>query len=64
MCHKKFLNLLVLHFLPLIVKTNPGGDETGLLQTVAAAAVCSIPAAILLLLGLLGLVCFLLLVDP
>ena len=43
MCHKKFLHLLVLHFLPLIVTTNPGGGEKGLLQTVVAAAVCSVP---------------------
>ena len=43
MCHKKFLYLLVLHFLPLIVTTIPGGGETGLLQTVVAVAVCSVP---------------------
>ena len=43
MCHKKFLYLLVLHFPPLIVTTNPGGGEKGLLQTVVDAAVCSIP---------------------
>ena len=43
MCHKKCLHLLVLHFPPLIVTTNPGSGETGLLQTVVAAAVCSVP---------------------
>ena len=43
MCHKKFLHLLVLHFPPLIATTNPGGDETGLLQIVVAADVCSVP---------------------
>ena len=43
MCHKKFLHLLVLHFLPLFVTTNPGGGGTGFLQTVVAAAVCSVP---------------------
>ena len=30
-------------FLPLIVRTNPGGDEIGLLQTVVAADVCYVP---------------------
>ena len=40
MCQKQFLNLLVLHFLSLIVITNPDGGYTGLLQTVVAAAVC------------------------
>ena len=43
MCHKKLLHLLVLHFPPLIVTTNPGSGETGLLQTVVAAAVRSAP---------------------
>ena len=42
MCHKKLLHLLVLHFPPLIVTTNPGSGETGLLQTVVAAALCSV----------------------
>ena len=40
MCHKKFLHLLVLHFPPVIVTTNPDGGKTGLLQTVVADAVC------------------------
>ena len=40
MCHKKVLDLLVLHFLPLIVTTSPGGGDTGLLQNVVAADVC------------------------
>ena len=43
MCHKTFLHLLVLDFPPLIVTTSPGGGETGFLQTVVAAAVCSVP---------------------
>ena len=43
MLHKKFLHLLVQHFPPLIVTTIPGGGETGLFQTVVAAAVCSVP---------------------
>ena len=43
MCHKKFLHLLVLHFPPLVVTTNSGGGETGLLQTVVADAVYSAP---------------------
>ena len=43
MCHKEFLTWLVLHFPPLIATTNPGGDDTALLQTVVAAAVCSVP---------------------
>ena len=30
-------------FPPLIVTTNPGGDEPGLLQTLVAAVVCSVP---------------------
>ena len=38
-----FLHLLVIHFPPLIVPTNPIGVETGLIQTVVAAAVCSVP---------------------
>ena len=37
---QKVLHLLVLHFPPLIITNNPGGGETGLLQTVVAAAVC------------------------
>ena len=37
------LHLPVLHFLPLIVTTNPGVGDTGLLQTVVAAAVCYVP---------------------
>ena len=44
MCHKKFLHLIVLHFTPLIVTTNPGVGETGLLQTVVDDAVCSVPS--------------------
>ena len=43
MCHKRFLHLLALHFPSLIFTTNPGGGETGLLQTLVAAAVCSVP---------------------
>ena len=43
MCQKQFLNLLVLHFLSLIVITNPDGGYTGLLQTVVADSVCSVP---------------------
>ena len=43
MCQKHFSHLLVLHFLSLIVITNPGGGDTGLLQTVVDAAVCSFP---------------------
>ena len=43
LCHKTFLHLLVLHFSPLIVTTNPGGGETVLLQTVVYASVCSVP---------------------
>ena len=43
MCHKQFLHLLVIHFPPLIVTTNPGGDDTCLIQTVVSAAVCSVP---------------------
>ena len=42
MCHKKFLHLLVLHFPPLVVATNPGDDDTGLLQTVVSADFCSV----------------------
>ena len=37
-----FSHLLVLYFPPLIVTTNPGGGETGFIQTVVAASVCSI----------------------
>ena len=40
---QKKLHLLVLHFLPLVVTTNPGGDETGLLRNMVAAALCSVP---------------------
>ena len=40
---QKYLHLLVLHFPPLVVTTNPGGGETGLIQTVVAASVCSVP---------------------
>ena len=40
---KKFSHLLVLQFPPLIVTTNPGGDDTGLLQTVVADVLCSVP---------------------
>ena len=36
---KTFLHLLVLHFLPLIVTTRPGGGETALIQTVVVADV-------------------------
>ena len=43
MCHKTFLHLLVLHFLPLIVTTRPSGGEKDLLQTVVASAVCYFP---------------------
>ena len=43
MCHKKFLHLFVLHCLPRITTTSPGGGTTGLLQSIVAAAVCSIP---------------------
>ena len=43
MCHKTFLHLLVLNFPPPIVTTNPGGGETGFIQTVVAASVCSVP---------------------
>ena len=43
MCQKKHLHLLVLHFPPLIVTTSPGGGETGLLQTLVAVAMCSVP---------------------
>ena len=43
MCPKNKLHLLVLHFLPLVVTNNPGGDETGLIRTMVAAAVCSVP---------------------
>ena len=40
---QKYLHLLVLHFPPLVVTTNPGGGETGLIQTVVADSVCSVP---------------------
>ena len=43
MCHKRFYHLLVIHFPHLIVTTSPGGDEIGLLQTMVAAAMCSVP---------------------
>ena len=43
MCHKTFLHLLVLNFPPPIVTTNPGGGDTGFIQTVVAASVCSLP---------------------
>ena len=43
MCHKKILHLIVLHFPLLIVTTNLGGGEIGLLQTVVYVAVCSVP---------------------
>ena len=43
MCHKKVLDLLVLHFLPLIVTTSPGGGDTDFLQTVVDVAACSFP---------------------
>ena len=41
---QKHLHLLVLHFPPLIVTTNPGGGETVLLQTVVTADFCSVPS--------------------
>ena len=56
MCHKMFLHLLVLHFPPLIVTTNPGGGETGLLQTVVADAVCSVPGCNTVSVGAYGAV--------
>ena len=43
MCHKKKLHLLVLQFLPLNVTNSPGGGETGLIQTVVSADMCSVP---------------------
>ena len=39
-----FLHLLFLYFTPLIVPTSSDGGETGLLQTVVAIAVCSVPS--------------------
>ena len=43
MCYKNKLHLPVLYFPPLIIRTSPGGGAIGLLQTVVAAAVCSVP---------------------
>ena len=43
MYHRIFLHLLVIHFPPLVVTTKPGGGEIGLLQTVVADTVCSVP---------------------
>ena len=43
MRHKTFFHLLVLYFPPLIVTTSPGGGETGLIQTVVSADMCSVP---------------------
>ena len=36
-----FLHLIVPHFLPLCVTTNPGGVDKYFFQTVVAAAKCS-----------------------
>ena len=39
---QKRIHLIFLYFLPLVVTTNPGGDERVLLKNLVAAAVCSV----------------------
>ena len=56
MCHKKCIHLLVLHSPPLIFKISLGGGETGLLQTVVADAVCSVPGCYTVSVGAYGAV--------